>query len=116
MQARAARTIDQGRKPLAAAMLAAIVFGGAAPLCADTLPDFRKPILRPGKTDQTPSQISAASRCARYGEGFVPVVGSDGCVKIGGRLRIDLGVSARAPVFSGPQDGISPAAHLRVGR
>ena len=97
-------------------MLAALVCGGAAPLSADTLPDFRKTVVRPGKTDQTPSQISAASRCARYGEGFVPVVGSDGCVKIGGSLRIDLGVSARAPVFSGSQDGINPASHLRVGR
>jgi hypothetical protein len=113
MQAQAARRIDQGRKPLAAAMLASLFFGGAAPLWAETRPDFRNSVVRP---DNTPSQISAASRCARYGEGFVPVVGSDGCVKIGGRLRIDLGASARAPVFPGPQDGINPASHLRLGR
>ena len=115
MQARAARTIDFGRKPLAAAILVAISCAGAAPGCADPISDVRKPAMRPGRSADA-AHSDAAARCARIGEGFVPVVGSDGCVKIGGRLRIDLGVSPPLPAFPGSHDGISPAAHLRVGR
>lgn len=112
MQGLAARRNTMRRLP-AAALLAALAgaFAGAAAR-ANEYPDMRRPVIRPGQTQN----VAPAARCARYGEGFVPVVGSDACVKIGGRLRIDLGTSLAAPAFSGPHDGISPASHVRVGR
>lgn len=117
MQAQAARMKDRRKAPLAAAMLTMLVGAGwASAVHAEALPDFRKHAVRPGKTQAEKIQSESAARCARYGEGFVPVVGSDSCVKIGGRLRIDLGASARAPAYAGPHDGINPAAHVRVGR
>ncbi len=76
---------------------------------AQGLPDSRRPGMR-----STTLQSPAAARCARYGEGFVPVQGSDGCVKIGGRLRIDLGSAAPASVTSGGGSGFSNAAHIRL--
>ncbi|MDB5641967.1 MAG: hypothetical protein JWN07_1284 [Hyphomicrobiales bacterium] len=91
-------------------LLAGLVGSGAG---ASELFEGRKPVIRPGKIQTAPP----VTRCARYGEGFVPVVGSDTCVKIGGRLRIDIGGALAAPVFSGgPRDGINPAAHVRVSR
>ena|SRR4051794_2591860 len=109
MQAKAARDLQVGRQKLAFAVLAVIAAASAAS-AAERLPDAGKHVVRPGKT------AAPMSHCASYGEGFVPVVGSDSCVKIGGRLRIDLGGSMAAPVYSGSRDGISPAAHVRVGR
>ena len=38
-----------------------------------------------------PGQRAAASRCAVYGPGFVPVAGSDTCIKIGGHVRVEYG-------------------------
>jgi hypothetical protein len=123
MQPKAAHTLEAGRRPLAAALLVALIGVSASiPACADDLPDWRKPVVRPGKAPvatnapiQAAKNAAATSRCARYGEGFVPVIGSEGCVKIGGRLRIDLGGSLPAPVYAGSRDGINPAAHLRIG-
>jgi hypothetical protein len=120
MQPKAAQTLESRSRPLAVALLAALVGAAAAlPACAEDLPDWRKPVVRPGKVPapaaQSGKSAAAASRCALYGEGFVPVVGSDGCVKIGGRLRIDLGGSMAKPVYAGSHDGINPAAHLRIG-
>ncbi len=121
MQPKAAHTLESRCPPLAVALLAALVGVGAAlPSYADDLPDWRKPVMRPGRVPaatEAPKQNArnAASRCALYGEGFVPVIGSEGCVKIGGRLRIDLGGSMAAPVYAGSRDGINPAAHLRIG-
>jgi hypothetical protein len=80
---------------------------------AAELPDTRNTtVFRSGK----PQSVAPVSPCARYGEGFVPVVGSDSCVKIGGRLRIDIGGALPAPVYAGSRDGINPAAHVRVSR
>lgn len=110
MQAQAARRHDMGRIP-AAALFAALVASAGAPAQANDFPDMRRPVVRPGQ----PQAAAPAARCARYGEGFVPVVGSDTCVKIGGRLQIDLGNGLAAPAFAGPRDGINPAAHVRVG-
>jgi hypothetical protein len=118
MQPKAAPMLESRSRPLAVALLAALVGAAAAlPAWAEDLPDWRKPVVRPGKVPaaQGGKSAAAASRCALYGEGFVPVVGSDGCVKIGGRLRIDLGGSMAKPVYAGSHDGINPAAHLRVG-
>jgi hypothetical protein len=111
MQAKAARTFVTGRHGLAATLLAGLVGVGSAG--ATELPESRtKQVIRPGKL-QT---VTPVSRCAQYGEGFVAVVGSESCVKIGGRLRIDLGGAMPAPVYAGSRDGINPAAHVRVSR
>jgi hypothetical protein len=123
MQPKAAHPLESRGRPFALALFAALVGVSAAiPVHADDLPDWRKPVVRPGKAataadapTQKARSAAAASRCALYGEGFVPVIGSEGCVKIGGRLRIDLGGSMAAPVYAGSRDGINPAAHLRIG-
>jgi hypothetical protein len=112
MLAEAARFRDLGRMPIAALVAALVGVSAGAVARANDLSDARRPVIRPGQ----PQTSTPSMRCARYGEGFVPVVGSDTCVKIGGRLRIDLGNSLAAPAFAGPRDGINPAAHVRVGR
>jgi hypothetical protein len=48
--------------------------------------------------------------CARYGEGFVPVSGSDSCVRIGGHVRVDVG----AVGLAGARNGVRPAGHSYV--
>ena len=47
-----------------------------------------KPSAPPAKTPPTP-----ARSCSIYGEGFVPVPGTDTCVKAGGYLRTDTVIS-----------------------
>lgn len=109
MLATAARTITSGTGTLSAGMLTLLLCSTATLAFADNLPPL----------PHSPNRIhapDASARCAMYGEGFVPVAGGDGCVKIGGRLRIDIGGGAPAPAFSAQHDGFSPAAHLRVGR
>ena len=39
------------------------------------------------------SRTPSAGGCAAYGAGFVPVVGSDSCVHVGGHVRVETGVS-----------------------
>jgi hypothetical protein len=123
MLPKAADTLESRSRPLAVALFAALI-GASTPLpaFANDLPAWRKPVVRPGKAPaatvipvQGGKNAAAAARCALHGAGFVPVIGSDGCVKIGGRLRIDLGGSMPAPVYAGSRDGINPAAHLRIG-
>ncbi|WP_159730376.1 hypothetical protein [Methylosinus sp. Ce-a6] len=58
---------------------------------------------------QTTGSISSGGRCARFGEGFVPVSGSDNCVRLGGHVRAGgLG----GPVWA--QDGMRPIGHSYV--
>lgn len=64
---------------------------------------------------------NAMARCATYGEGFVPVEGGRGCVKIGGRLRVETEVSPPSALLPGAAvgfgescDGLRPASHVRV--
>jgi hypothetical protein len=72
---------------------------------------------------------NAPNHCARYGQGFVAVEGSDACVRIGGRLRIDVGRGLRSdatglggfrfgeplPPGYGSEGGGLNRAHIRVG-
>ncbi|MFN3889177.1 MAG: porin [Beijerinckiaceae bacterium] len=39
------------------------------------------------------------NRCAIYGAGFVGVNGTDTCVRIGGRVRVDAGIVQRRDIF-----------------
>ncbi|MBU3888606.1 hypothetical protein FM996_12210 [Methylosinus sporium] len=63
----------------------------------------------PATQAQTTGAIPPNGHCARFGEGFVPVAGSDNCVRLGGHVRAGgLG----GPV--GSQDGMRPIGHSYV--
>lgn len=54
-------------------------------------------------------------RCARLGDDFAAVAGSDACVRIGGHVRADLGHGGL--VLPTGQDGFRPASeayHIRA--
>ncbi|PPD46185.1 MAG: hypothetical protein CTY15_02100 [Methylocystis sp.] len=54
-----------------------------------------------------------ANHCARYGADYVAVAGSNGCVKIGGHVRVDI---ARAPTSAmgyAATDGFQRTSHLQ---
>jgi len=60
-----------------------------------------------------PARAETPSHCARYGADYVAVAGSNGCVKIGGHVRVDI---ARAPTQAmgyAAADGVQRAAHLQ---
>jgi poly(3-hydroxybutyrate) depolymerase len=62
-----------------------------------------------------PAMAETPNHCARYGADYVAVAGSNGCVKIGGHVRVDL---ARAPTQAmnyAATDGVQRAAHLQMG-
>jgi len=42
-----------------------------------------------------PARADNVSQCARYGADFVAVAGSNGCVRLGGHVRVDM---PRTPV------------------
>lgn len=64
---------------------------------------------------------SDSAHCAIYGAGYVAVQGSTTCVRIGGRVRLELNAgsigNAYAPVANNaagsPDDGLG-RAHLRI--
>ncbi len=78
---------------------------------------------------QQGARSPASNQCAIYGAGFVAVQGTGTCVRIGGRVRIEVGGNrvtgnayapggfpAAAPPFGAPSqagDGLN-RAHLRV--
>jgi hypothetical protein len=55
------------------------------------------------------------NHCARYGSDYVAVAGSNGCVKIGGHVRVDN--IARAPVapmgYASMTDGAQRTSNLQ---
>ena len=63
---------------------------------------------------------SGGDRCAAYGPGFAAVAGSDTCMRIGGRVRVEAGNGFMAPNNGWANDGIVPAGtsdqrrHLRL--
>ena len=72
---------------------------------------------------------ASASRCAVYGPGFVPVAGSDTCIKIGGHVRVEYGwgnspprgrpgyggsFGAAAPPYGEPAAAAPPALFGRL--
>lgn len=62
----------------------------------------------------TTAKAEANSHCARYGADYVAVAGSNGCVKIGGHVRVDI---ARAPSaamgYAATGDGVQRTSHLQ---
>lgn len=60
------------------------------------------------------AKAETPNHCARYGADYVAVAGSNGCVKIGGHVRVDI---ARAPVapmgYAAMTDGVQRTSHLQ---
>lgn len=63
-----------------------------------------------------PAKAETSNHCARYGADYVAVAGSNGCVKIGGHVRVDM---ARPPAAAAPMgyasvpDGVQRTSHLQ---
>lgn len=58
-----------------------------------------------------PASAEASNHCSRYGADYVAVSGSNGCVKIGGHVRVDI---ARAPTaYAASGDGVQRTSHLQ---
>lgn len=61
------------------------------------------------------ARAETPNQCARYGSDYVAVAGSNGCVKIGGHVRVDN--IARAPVapmgYASMTDGVRRASNLQ---
>ncbi|MBX9757424.1 MAG: porin [Beijerinckiaceae bacterium] len=66
-----------------------------------------------------------SNKCAIYGSGYVAMQGSDTCVRIGGRVRVDAGIVQRGNIYAPTPDfefaPVAPGAvnsvereHLRV--
>ena len=81
----------------------------------------------PAQAQQRTPTPGGSNQCAIYGDGFVAVQGSSSCVRIGGRVRLELNAtnSARAYAPGGlpqqsfgandaPGNGVN-RAHMRLG-
>jgi hypothetical protein len=44
-----------------------------------------------GEQPKKPIEVAKPNPCAKYGEGWVQVKGSDTCVKVSGYVRVDVG-------------------------
>jgi hypothetical protein len=60
----------------------------------------------------TPVRAENVSQCARYGADYVPVAGSNGCVRLGGHVRVAMPRTPVAPMGYAemPRDGMRHAA------
>ena len=65
-----------------------------------------------------PVAAARNNHCVNRGPDFVAVAGSDNCVRLGSRVRVDLGPRASVSAYSGSTpDGVQPAAsrsHVRT--
>ena len=63
----------------------------------------------------SPASAENANRCARYGADYVAVAGSNGCVRIGGHVRVDMprGATSSAMGYAPTHSGVQHvAAHM----
>ncbi len=60
----------------------------------------------------TTARAENVSHCARYGADYVAVAGSNGCVKLGGHVRVDMPRNPLAPMGYAEmhRDGMQRAA------
>jgi hypothetical protein len=59
-----------------------------------------------------PAQAESSNHCARYGADYVAVAGSNGCVKIGGHVRVDM-ARQQAMGYASLSDGVQHASSLQ---
>lgn len=71
-----------------------------------------------GSAGAEPLGAARSNPCMNRGADYVAVAGSDNCVRLGGRVRVDLGAGGNASAYSGSSaDGVQPAAsrsHVRT--
>jgi hypothetical protein len=71
-----------------------------------------------GSAQAEPAGAAKNSHCTNRGADFVAVAGSDNCVRLGGRVRVNLGANANVSAYTGATaDGVQPAAarsHVRT--
>jgi hypothetical protein len=62
-----------------------------------------------------PAKAETPNQCARYGVDYVAVSGSNGCVKIGRHVRVDMPrAPAAAPMgYAALGDGVQRTSHLQ---
>lgn len=60
----------------------------------------------------TPVRAENVSQCARYGADYVAVAGSNGCVRLGGHVRVTMPRTPVAPMgyAAMPRDGMQHAS------
>jgi hypothetical protein len=63
----------------------------------------------PGASGSTVGAHTSA-RCAAMGTGFMPVEGSDVCVRISGHIRVGVGVNAHGPAYGGGPPDVQPSS------
>lgn len=62
----------------------------------------------------SPAKAETQNHCARYGADYVAVSGSNGCVKIGGHVRVDIPRAPTAPMgYAALGDSVQRASHLQ---
>jgi hypothetical protein len=59
-----------------------------------------------------PAHAESSNHCARYGADYVAVAGSNGCVKIGGHVRVDM-ARQQAMGYASLSDGVQHASSLQ---
>jgi hypothetical protein len=74
--------------------------------------------LAAGLAAASPTQAqttgSIPGRCAHLGEGFVPVAGSNACVRIGGHVRADIYDVRPSGASDAARSGLRPIAEQRI--
>jgi hypothetical protein len=70
-----------------------------------------------GSAGAEPIAAARNNPCVNRGADYVAVAGSDNCVRLGGRVRVDLRAAGNVSAYSGSNaDGVQPAAsrsHVR---
>jgi hypothetical protein len=88
-------------------------------MCADFRPNAPLAIVAGFALAATfsalPAHAEATNHCASYGADYVAVAGSNGCVKIGRHVRVDMAPApAAAPMgYAALQDGVRHASDLQ---
>lgn len=70
---------------------------------------FVAAVAAPGQSLAQTTGSIPAGQCASLGEGFVPVAGSNSCVRIGGHVRVDASAASDAA-----RSGVRPVGHSYV--
>lgn len=81
----------------ASALLMVLLMGVAAPnAAAQTLTNPNAPQWSPPRTTAKHHEAARSKKsCQQFGAGFVAVAGTDACVKIGGWVTVESGISRR---------------------